>query len=112
MKVTVIGGSGHIGSFLVPRLVQAGHEVTNISRGTSKPYTEAPEWQQVQHVTADRQAEDQDGTFPDRVAALKPDVVVDLVCFTLESAAALCSGCGARWGTCCTAAPSGGTGRA
>ncbi|UTT69244.1 NAD(P)-dependent oxidoreductase [Arthrobacter sp. DNA4] len=89
MKVTVIGGSGHIGSFLVPRLVQAYHEVTNISRGTSKPYTDAPAWQQVQHVTADRQAEDQDGTFPDRVAALKPDVVVDLVCFTLESAAAL-----------------------
>ncbi|WP_324643309.1 NAD(P)-dependent oxidoreductase [Pseudarthrobacter sp. LT1] len=89
MKVTVIGGSGHIGSFLVPRLVQAGHEVTNISRGTSKPYTDPPAWQQVQHVTADRQAEDQDGTFPDRVAALKPDVVVDLVCFTLESAAAL-----------------------
>jgi nucleoside-diphosphate-sugar epimerase len=89
MKVTVIGGSGHIGSFLVPRLVQAGHEVTNISRGTSKPYTDAPAWQQVQNVTADRQAEDQDGTFPDRVAALKPDVVVDLVCFTLESAAAL-----------------------
>ncbi|MGZ4659866.1 MAG: NAD-dependent epimerase/dehydratase family protein, partial [Arthrobacter sp.] len=89
MRVTVIGGSGHIGSFLVPRLVRAGHEVTNISRGTSRPYTEAPEWQQVQHVTADRQAEDQDGTFPDRVAALKPDVVVDLVCFTLESAAQL-----------------------
>jgi len=89
MRVTVIGGSGHIGSFLVPRLVRAGHEVTNISRGTSRPYTEAPEWQQVHHVTADREAEDRDETFADRVAALKPDVVVDLVCFTLESAAQL-----------------------
>ncbi|MDQ0662654.1 nucleoside-diphosphate-sugar epimerase [Arthrobacter ulcerisalmonis] len=89
MKVTVIGGSGHIGSFLVPRLVRAGHEVTNISRGTSRPYTDSPEWQQVHHVTADRQAEDRDGTFADRVSALKPDAVVDLVCFTLESATSL-----------------------
>lgn len=89
MKVTVIGGSGHIGSFLVPRLVRAGHEVTNISRGTSAPYTDSPEWQQVHQVTADRQEEDRDGTFAGRVSALKPDAVVDLVCFTLESAAAL-----------------------
>lgn len=89
MKVTVIGGSGHIGSFLIPRLVRAGHEVTNISRGTSRPYTDTPEWQQVHQVTADREAEDRDGTFADRVSALKPDAVVDLVCFTLESAAAL-----------------------
>ncbi|KRE68113.1 MULTISPECIES: NAD-dependent epimerase/dehydratase family protein [Micrococcaceae] len=89
MKVTVIGGSGHIGSFLVPRLVRAGHEVTNISRGTSAPYTDTPEWQQVHQVTADRQEEDRDGTFAERVSALKPDAVVDLVCFSLESAAAL-----------------------
>ncbi|MFC4396784.1 NAD-dependent epimerase/dehydratase family protein [Arthrobacter sedimenti] len=89
MKVTVIGGSGHIGSFLVPRLVRAGHDVTVISRGSRKPYSEAPEWQDVHQVTADREAEDRDGTFGDRVAALKPDAVVDLVCFTLESAASL-----------------------
>ena len=89
MRVTVIGGSGHIGSFLVPRLVRAGHEVTSISRGTSKPYTASPEWEHVHQVAADRQQEDRDGTFGDRVAGLKPDAVVDLVCFTLESAASL-----------------------
>jgi NAD(P)-dependent dehydrogenase (short-subunit alcohol dehydrogenase family) len=27
MRVVVIGGSGHVGTFLVPRLVEAGHEV-------------------------------------------------------------------------------------
>jgi hypothetical protein len=27
--------------------------------------------------------------FPNRVAGLRPDVVVDLICFTLDSAAAL-----------------------
>lgn len=89
MRVTVIGGSGHIGSFLVPRLVRAGHEVTTISRGTSRPYVDSPEWQQVHQVSADRQQEDRDGTFGGRVAGLKPDAVVDLVCFTLESAASL-----------------------
>lgn len=89
MRIVVIGGSGHIGSFLVPRLVRASHQVINISRGTSAPYADSPEWQQVEQVSADRQKEDAEGTFPDRVAALDADVVIDLVCFTLDSARAL-----------------------
>ena len=89
MKIVVVGGSGHIGTFLVPRLVRAGHEVINISRGTRAAYAEAPEWGHVRQVVADRQQEDHDGTFGDRVAGLGADAVVDLVCFTLESAAAL-----------------------
>ncbi|MFF3865848.1 NAD-dependent epimerase/dehydratase family protein [Micromonospora sp. NPDC001898] len=89
MRVVVIGGSGHIGTFLVPRLVRAGHEVLSISRGTSTPYADGPEWQQVHRVVADREREDREGTFGDRVAGLRPDIVVDLVCFTLESATAL-----------------------
>lgn len=89
MKIVVIGGSGHIGSFLVPRLVRGGHEVINISRGTSASYADVPEWQQVRQVVADREQEDREGSFGDRVAALGADVVVDLICFTLESATAL-----------------------
>jgi nucleoside-diphosphate-sugar epimerase len=89
MRVVVIGGSGHIGSFLVPRLVRAGHEVVTISRGTSAPHVEAPEWQHVERVVADREREDRAGTFPDRVVALRPDAVIDLVCFTRESATRL-----------------------
>jgi nucleoside-diphosphate-sugar epimerase len=89
VRVVVIGGSGHIGSFLVPRLVQAGHEVVNISRGQRSTYLDDPTWQQVRTVTADRAAEDRAGTFPDRIAGLRPDVVVDLICFTLDSATAL-----------------------
>ncbi|MFC0540818.1 NAD-dependent epimerase/dehydratase family protein [Kutzneria chonburiensis] len=85
MKIVVIGGSGHIGTFLVPRLVRAGHEVVNLSRGTRSAYVEAAEWQQVRQIAADRS---QDG-FDDRVAELRPEVVVDLICFTLESAAGL-----------------------
>ena len=89
MRIVVIGGSGHIGTFLVPRLVRADHEVVNISRGTSVPYADSPEWQQVRQVSADRQREDEQNVFADRVADLKPDVVIDLVAFTLDSAAKL-----------------------
>jgi nucleoside-diphosphate-sugar epimerase len=89
MRIVIIGGSGHIGTFLVPRLVRAGHEVINISRGTRTAYADAPEWRQVRQVVADREHEDREGVFGDRVAALNPDAVVDLVCFTLESATAL-----------------------
>src|SRR5689334_4348658 len=89
MRIVVIGGTGHIGTFLVPRLVRAGHDVVNVSRGTSAPYADAPEWQQVRQVVADRQQEDSDGSFAERIAALQPEAVVDLVCFTLESATSL-----------------------
>jgi nucleoside-diphosphate-sugar epimerase len=85
VKIVVVGGSGHIGTYLVPRLVRAGHEVVNVSRGTRSAYVDAAEWQQVRQIAADRE---QDG-FDDRVAELRPDVVVDLICFTLESATAL-----------------------
>jgi nucleoside-diphosphate-sugar epimerase len=89
MKIVVIGGSGHIGTFLIPRLVRAGHEVISVSRGQRSSYTADPAWEHVRQVTADREAEDRDGTFGDRVASLQPDVVVDLICFTLDSATAL-----------------------
>ena len=35
-RVVVIGGSGHVGTYLVPRLVEAGFEVVNVSRGTAR----------------------------------------------------------------------------
>ena len=89
MRIVVVGGSGHIGTFLVPRLVRAGHEVISISRGNRTAYADAPEWRQVRQVAADRQQEDDAGTFGDRVAGLGADVVVDLICFTVESATAL-----------------------
>jgi nucleoside-diphosphate-sugar epimerase len=89
VRVVVIGGSGHIGTFLLPRLVRAGYETINISRGIRKAYANALEWQHVRQVVGDRQAGDLDGTFGDRVAGLRADVVIDLICFTLESATAL-----------------------
>ncbi|MCW6508273.1 NAD-dependent epimerase/dehydratase family protein [Lichenifustis flavocetrariae] len=88
-RIVLIGGSGHIGTYLVPRLVEAGHDVINVTRGQRAPYLPHAAWQAVETVTADREAEDRDGHFATRIAALKPDIVVDLVCFTVPSAQAL-----------------------
>jgi len=77
-RVVVIGATGHIGTYLVPRLVRGGHEVIAMSRGAREPYHASPQWGPVTRVTVDRDAEDAAGTFGGRVAALRPDVVVDL----------------------------------
>ncbi|WP_431798809.1 NAD-dependent epimerase/dehydratase family protein [Microbacterium kunmingense] len=89
MRVVVIGGTGHIGTFLIPRLVRAGHEVVSLSRGTRPPYVPAPEWSAVRQVVADREAADRDGTFGDIVLAHTPDAVIDLLAFTPDSARSL-----------------------
>jgi nucleoside-diphosphate-sugar epimerase len=86
MKVVVIGGKGHIGTYLVPRLVEAGHAVVNVSRGQSRPYLPHSAWARVQDVQIDRDAAERAGDFGSRIAALGGDVVVDLICFTLDSA--------------------------
>ena len=85
-RVVVIGATGHTGSYLVPRLVRGGHDVIAMSRGTRDPYHASPEWNSVTRVTVDREARDAEGTFGGQVAALRPDVVIDLVCFTSASA--------------------------
>ncbi|MFB4268914.1 NAD-dependent epimerase/dehydratase family protein [Nonomuraea sp. GTA35] len=89
MRIVVIGGSGHIGTYLIPRLVAAGHEVVNVSRGKREPYTPHGAWQRVTTVVADREAEEADGTFGRRIAELGGDVVIDLICFTETSARAI-----------------------
>jgi nucleoside-diphosphate-sugar epimerase len=70
----------------VPHLVRSGHDVTVISRGRRRPYVEDDAWDSVRSVTGDREQEERDGTFGDRVAGLEPDAVLDLTCFTVESA--------------------------
>jgi len=88
-RVVVIGATGHIGTYLVPRLVDGGHEVIAVSRGTRGPYHAGPQWDAVTRVTADREAEDAAGRFGDRIAALRPEAVIDLICFTRASAVQL-----------------------
>lgn len=86
MRTVVIGGTGHIGTYLVPDLVRAGHDVVVVTRGTSRPYRPDPLWQEVEQRRCDRAAAEADGTFGSFVAGLRADAVVDLTCFTPEQA--------------------------
>lgn len=86
MRVVVIGGTGHIGTYLVPRLVEAGHDVVVLARGQREAYHPHAAWKYVERQTIDRAAQEADGTFGSSVAGLAPDAVVDLICFTLDSA--------------------------
>src|SRR6476469_5894815 len=86
MIVVVIGSTGHIGTYLVPRLIAAGHEVIAVSRRKREPYTQSGVWAFVTHLQLDRAEEESRGTFGERIRALAPDVVIDLICFTPESA--------------------------
>jgi nucleoside-diphosphate-sugar epimerase len=86
MRVIVIGGSGHIGSYLVPRLVAAEHEVVCITRGKQVPYFPDPCWNRVAMIQLDREQEDAANQFGPKIRDLKPDIVIDLVCYQVESA--------------------------
>jgi nucleoside-diphosphate-sugar epimerase len=86
MRIIVIGGTGHIGTYLVPRLVLDGHEVIVIARGQRSPYQDHPTWKEVRKVIIDRESAEKEGRFGRAVLALKPDAVMDMTCFTVESA--------------------------
>lgn len=85
MRTVVIGATGHIGTYLVPRLVAQGHEVVAVSRGERQPYRHSGAWQFVETVHLDREPAERDGRFGSAIAELEPDAVVDLICFTPES---------------------------
>ncbi|MEG9434877.1 NAD-dependent epimerase/dehydratase family protein [Edaphobacter sp. HDX4] len=86
MRVVIIGGTGHIGSYLTPRLAEAGHTVICICRGLKEPYRSHSAWQSTQRLILDRDAEEAADNFGEKIAALDPDVVIDLTCYRLESA--------------------------
>ena len=95
-KVVIIGGAGHVGTFLVPRLVALGHEVTNITRGLARPYQAHAAWGQVRQVVLDRGTEEAAGRFGQAVADMKPDVVIDMICFEPQSNAHLANALSGR----------------
>jgi nucleoside-diphosphate-sugar epimerase len=85
MKILVVGGTGHIGSCLVPRLVLGGHEVQVVARNPSPQHTDPRvAWSRVQWIVADRVAEEKAGTWASRMAAIDVDAVIDLICYTPE----------------------------
>src|SRR6516225_5842562 len=85
-RVVVIGGTGHIGTYLVPRLVAAGFEVVSVSRGQRAPYQPNGAWKFVRMVTLSREAEENAGSFGRKIRELQPDIVIDMICFTEASA--------------------------
>ena len=85
MRVVVIGGTGHIGTYLTPALVEAGFTTVCVSRGARQPYLAKPAWAQVEMVHADRS----DPGFDARIAQLGTEAVIDLTCYTPASAVGL-----------------------
>ena len=81
MKVIVIGATGHIGTYLIPKLIEKGYTVIAITRGVSKPYRSHPAWEQVTRIQLDRET---DEGFAQKIAAMNPDIVIDLVNFHLD----------------------------
>jgi nucleoside-diphosphate-sugar epimerase len=98
MRVAIIGGTGHIGSFLTPRLFDAGHTVICVSRGLQEPYQQHPAWRLIERVEIDRAQEEAAGSFGERIAKLDAEVVIDLTCYHLESAQQLVEGLRGRVG--------------
>ncbi|MCK5007442.1 MAG: NAD-dependent epimerase/dehydratase family protein [Spirochaetales bacterium] len=86
MKIVILGATGHVGSYMVPRLVELGHEVTAVSRGRREPYQPHAAWKQVRRETLDREALESDGSFAEKILALSPEIVIDMICFTRDSA--------------------------
>ncbi len=86
MKVAILGGTGHIGSYLTPMLVEAGHTVTCVCRSVRQPYREHRAWSSIAYLRLDRVAEEQNGSFGERIAQLGADAVIDLTCYHPSSA--------------------------
>jgi nucleoside-diphosphate-sugar epimerase len=102
VRVVVIGATGHVGTYLVPRLVAKGHEVIAVSRGRQEPYVADPAWSKVALLPYDSESPGLAGF----VQGLRPDAVIDMICFTESRTRALVEGlrgvkhflsCGTIW---------------
>ena len=78
-----------MGTFLVPRLVTAGHELTVVSRKQREPYLIHSAWQSVRRIPIDRSEAEKQNTFGKQILDLDPDIVIDMICFTPESVESL-----------------------
>ena len=76
MHILVIGGTGHIGSFLVPGLVREGQEVTVLTRG-QRPVPKDPAFNRVKLVEAAYKRGDED--WRKLIGSIGAEVVIDIV---------------------------------
>ena len=85
MKVLVVGGTGHIGSYLTPRLIRNGFDVTVTARVDSPKYV-LPDmgWDKVNWLLCNKREEENSGAWAERLAGIDVDAVIDLISYTPE----------------------------
>ena len=100
MKILIIGGTGHIGSFLVPMLAAKGEKITVVSRKTQN--IEKAGWEKVQIAQASYVR--QDSKWREFISETDFDVLIDIlgadVPGTYEAAKDHCKhfiACGSLW---------------
>lgn len=76
MKVCIIGGSGHVGRFMAPMLVEGGHEVSVVAR-TVTPVPSGGAWEKVTVVAGEYRRDDPQ--WAQLVAALGAEVIIDML---------------------------------
>ena len=91
MKTLVIGGTGHVGRFLVPLLEEAGVETVVVTRGVN-PLPRIPKWGKVRAIAGDSSTAA--GLRP-LLLAERPDAVIDIP-GTAGAVAAACHGLAAH----------------
>jgi len=85
-RVLVIGGTGHIGSFLVPMLVSEGYEVVVLTRGLTQPLPQNFLFSRVSTEIIDRYQDEQNGRLQNIIKKYQPEAIIDLICFEPQSA--------------------------
>lgn len=73
MKVMVIGGTGHVGGFMVPMLIEAGCEVVVVGSGRTRVRQDGT-WAKVKYIACDTMA----GENFDELIQEKPEVIIDM----------------------------------
>jgi len=76
MKIIVIGGTGHIGRFLIPQLIDDGHRVTTVTTGHT-PVPEGKAWNHVNFQNASSLKNEK--SWLDFVTAEKAGVIIDIL---------------------------------
>ena len=87
MRVVVIGGTGHIGTYLLAYVGRGWPRGDfHFARGAATVPRRARPGVEIARVTLDRGAEEASGSFGCRVAELGAEVVIDLTCYQISSA--------------------------
>lgn len=85
MKILVIGATGHVGSYLVERLAEEGHEIFAVTRGNRKSYGNGDLWEGVHSLRMTRAELCESGV----IEQIKPDAVCDLIAYHIDEVKSL-----------------------